>query len=115
MENNCIFCKIANKEIKSNIVFEDENIIAFKDLNSVSPIHLLFIPKKHIQSLNEVQNEDSDLIGKIFFKISKYAQENGFSENGYRVVNNVGKEGGQTVFHIHFHFLAGRQHGWPPG
>jgi histidine triad (HIT) family protein len=115
MENNCIFCKIINKEIKSNIVFENEKILAFKDLNPVSPVHVLFIPKKHIKSLNELQTEDSNLIGNLFLNISKYAKENGISENGYRIINNMGIEGGQTVFHIHFHLLAGRQHGWPPG
>ncbi len=115
MNPNCMFCKLINKEIKSNIVFEDDKILAFKDVNPVSPTHILFIPKKHIRSLNEIVAEDTELLGIIFQSISKYAKENGIADDGYRVVNNTGTSGGQTVFHIHFHLLAGRNHSWPPG
>lgn len=112
---DCIFCKIANKEIPSEIVYEDDNIIAFKDANHQAPVHILFIPKKHIESLNDLSEEDSALIGDIFYRIKELAKDLGIAEEGYRVVNNCGKLGGQTVFHIHFHLLAGRQLTWPPG
>jgi len=115
MSENCIFCKIIKKEINSNIVFEDNDVIGFKDLNPVSPTHVLFIPKKHIQSIDHLEAEDSSIISAIFLGISKYAKQIGISENGYRVVSNIGKFGGQTVFHLHFHLLGGRAHTWPPG
>jgi histidine triad (HIT) family protein len=113
--NDCIFCKIANKEIPAKIEYEDEDMIAFHDLNPQAPIHLLFIPKKHIESLDKLNQEDSIVIGKIFFQISKLAQSLGLDESGYRVVNNMGADGGQTVYHIHFHLLGKRPLKWPPG
>lgn len=113
--NNCIFCKIINKEIQSQIVYEDDDCIGFKDINPVSPVHVLFIPRKHIESLNSISEEDTTIMGKILLKIAKYAREKGLEKNGYRVVNNIGKDAGQTVFHIHFHLLAGRGFHWPPG
>jgi histidine triad (HIT) family protein len=112
---NCIFCKIINKEIPANIVFESDNLLAFKDLNPVAPIHILFIPKKHISSLDSMGLEDKSLLGELLYEISNYAKSIGLPENGYRVVNNMGKEAGQTVFHIHFHLIAGRKMKWPPG
>ncbi|MCC5813788.1 MAG: histidine triad nucleotide-binding protein [Leptospira sp.] len=113
--NDCIFCKIANKEIPAKIEYEDDDMIAFHDLNPQAPIHLLFIPKKHIESLDKLNQEDSIVIGKIFFQISKLAQSLGLDESGYRVVNNMGADGGQTVYHIHFHLLGKRPLTWPPG
>lgn len=113
--DNCIFCKIANKEIKSNLVFENNSVVAFKDLNPVAPTHILFIPKKHIASLDELNTADSGLLGELLYQISVYAKQNNLQENGYRVVNNMGKEAGQSVFHIHFHLIAGRKMEWPPG
>ena len=113
--DNCIFCKIARKEIPSGLVFENENVIAFKDVNPAAPTHVLFIPKKHIESLDAITPTDSTVLADLLFQISVYAKSINLSEGGYRVVNNMGKDGGQTVFHIHFHLLAGRSMKWPPG
>ncbi|NLY78074.1 MAG: histidine triad nucleotide-binding protein [Tissierellia bacterium] len=112
---DCIFCKIANKEIPSDIVYEDDKIIAFKDVSPQSPVHILVIPKKHIGSLNDLDEEDTSLIGDIFKIIKKLAKDMGVDEEGYRVVNNCGELGGQTVHHIHFHLMGGRKFSWPPG
>ncbi|WP_061244805.1 histidine triad nucleotide-binding protein [Leptospira interrogans] len=112
---NCIFCKIIRKEIPSKIVFENDEILAFYDISPQAPVHIVFIPKKHIPSLSEIENEDSHLLGNILLQIRDTAKNLGFAENGYRVVNNTGKNGGQTVFHIHFHLLAERRLHWPPG
>lgn len=108
---NCIFCKIIKKEIPANIVYEDEEIIAFKDVQPVAPIHILIIPKKHIKSLAELTKEDEILIGKIYTIINKIAEKQGVKEKGYRVIVNCGKDGGQEVEHLHFHFLAGKKLG----
>jgi histidine triad (HIT) family protein len=115
MSENCLFCKIIQGAIPAKKVWEDENCIAFHDINPVSPVHVLFIPKKHISSLDALQKEDASSIGNILLSISEYASKEGLSKTGYRVVNNMGSDGGQTVFHIHFHLLAGRQFNWPPG
>ena len=107
----CLFCKIAKKEIPSNIVYEDEEILAFKDINPVAPVHILIIPKKHIVSIKDMKKEDEILIGKIFTVINKIAEEQGVSETGYRVVTNSGKDSGQEVMHLHFHLIAGKELG----
>jgi len=112
---SCIFCKIANKEISSNIVYEDDRVIAFHDINPQAPYHILVVPKKHISTLLELKEEDKDLIGHIYLVINKIAKDLGFEERGYRVVVNCKEEAGQTIFHLHFHVLAGRAMGWPPG
>ena len=112
---NCLFCKILNNEIPAVKVFENDNILAFRDINPVAEEHILFIPKKHISSLNEIEKGDAGLMGELLHTIASYARENGFNKNGYRVVNNMGENAGQTVFHIHFHLLAGRSFRWPPG
>lgn len=108
---DCIFCKIIKKEIPSNIVYEDDEIIAFHDIHPAAPIHILVIPKKHIAKLTELSVEDEILVGKIFTVINKIAKEQGFSDDGFRVIANCGKDGGQEVGHIHFHILAGRKLG----
>lgn len=108
---NCIFCKIANKEIPSNIVYEDENTVAFKDLNPQAPVHVLVIPKKHYPSLNEI--DDKNIAGSLLLAAKQTAQKLGITD--YRTVINTGKEAGQEVFHIHLHILAGRPLKWPPG
>jgi histidine triad (HIT) family protein len=113
--SDCIFCKIVNKEIPAKIVLETETILAFEDLNPVAPTHLLFIPKIHIESLDKLTEKESGIIGNLLFEISNFANKNQLSKEGYRIVNNMGKQGGQTVYHIHFHLLAGRQMEWPPG
>jgi histidine triad (HIT) family protein len=112
---SCIFCRIANKEIPAKIVYEDDKVLAFHDINPQAPYHILVIPKKHISTLLELTEEDKDLIGHIFLVMNKLAQELGVAERGYRVVVNCNEEAGQTVFHVHFHFLAGREMHWPPG
>ena len=112
---DCIFCKIANKEIPSTIVYEDDEIIAFNDVNPEAPVHILVIPKKHISSLNAATAEDEQLLGRILLTVQKIAAEQGIAEAGYRVVNNCGELGGQTVHHIHFHLLGGREMLWPAG
>ena len=108
---DCIFCKIIKGEIPSTKVYEDEEILAFKDINPVAPVHILVIPKKHISSLNEIETEDQMLIGKIFAVIKKIAEEQGIAENGYRVIANCGDDGGQEVKHLHFHILGGKKLG----
>lgn len=109
--NNCIFCKIANKEIPSSLIFENDNIVAFNDLNPQAPVHILVIPKKHYPSLNEV--DDVNLLGELMSAIREITKKLGIKE--YRTVLNTGKVAGQEVFHIHFHILAGRDMQWPPG
>ena len=112
---DCIFCKIAQKEIPSAIVYEDEDVIAFNDLNPEAPVHVLVIPKKHIENLTTATEEDQQLLGKIMLTIQKIAVEQGIAENGYRVVTNCGVQGGQTVMHMHFHLMGGREMLWPAG
>ena len=108
---DCIFCKIIKKEIPSNIVYEDNDIIAFHDIHPATPIHILVIPKKHIPSLVELTKEDEVLVGKIYGVINQIAKEQGVLEKGYRVIVNCGKDGGQEVGHLHFHLLAGTKLG----
>lgn len=108
---DCLFCKIIKGEIPSNKVYEDEEILAFKDINPVAPIHILVISKKHIGSLANMEKEDEIIVGKIYGVINKIAEEQGFKENGYRVIVNCGKDAGQEVMHLHFHLLAGKKFG----
>lgn len=112
---DCIFCKIINGEIPAQVVYEDEKMLAFKDINPVAPIHILLIPKKHIPTLLDLQPEDSDIVGHIIVTAQKLAREQGLGEKGYRLVANCKEEAGQTVFHIHFHLVGGRSFAWPPG
>ncbi len=112
---DCIFCKIASHEIPSDIIYEDEKVLFFKDINPQAPIHILGIPKKHISTLNDLQDDDKELLGYIFLKIRDIVKDYPELEKGYRTVANTGKESGQTVFHVHFHILGGRHMGWPPG
>ncbi|MCL0056736.1 histidine triad nucleotide-binding protein [Dehalococcoidia bacterium] len=106
---NCIFCKIINKEIPADIVYQDDEIIAFKDIAPVAPVHLLIIPKKHILSVNNLELEDKELIGRLFLTARKIAKEQGVSETGYRLVINIGKDAGQTIDHLHLHLLGGKK------
>lgn len=110
---DCVFCKIANKELPSTAVYEDEKIIIFKDLEPATPVHILAIPKKHIESANEINSSNSQIISHIFEVIAEKSNEFGLKD-GYRIVNNCGKDGGQTVPHLHFHILGGKTMGWPP-
>ncbi|QXM06198.1 histidine triad nucleotide-binding protein [Crassaminicella indica] len=111
---DCIFCKIIAKEIPSKVVYEDDYIMAFHDIEPQAPTHVVIIPKEHIASLNDLSDEHNNLIGHIFLSIKNIANTLGLKE-GYRVVSNCGDLGGQTVDHIHFHLLGGRQLQWPPG
>lgn len=108
---DCIFCKIIRKEIPSEIVYEDEKVIAFNDINPAAPIHILVVPKKHIATLLEVPEEDNVLISYIYKIINKIAKEKGFEQKGFRIIANCGKDSGQEVMHIHFHVLAGKKLG----
>ncbi|MEL5865362.1 histidine triad nucleotide-binding protein [Clostridium cochlearium] len=112
---NCIFCKIIKGEIPSKKVYEDELILAFKDISPAAPAHVLVVPKKHIKSLNELSKEDSAIIAHIYIKVKELAKKLDIDKKGYRVVTNCGEQGGQTVDHIHFHLLGGRNLQWPPG
>lgn len=112
--SDCIFCMIANKDIPSRIVYEDDKMVAFHDLEPQAPVHVLLIPKKHISSLNGLEPEDAELIGYLMVKVKDLAAELGL-ENGYRLVNNCGEDGMQTVQHLHFHLLGKRKMTWPPG
>ncbi|BDU50435.1 histidine triad nucleotide-binding protein [Haliovirga abyssi] len=111
----CLFCKIVNKEIPAKIVYEDNNILAFEDINPKAPVHILVIPKKHIETLNDINNENSKIIGEIYAVIANLAKEKGISKTGYRVVANCNRDAGQEVFHIHFHLMGGRKFQWPAG
>lgn len=111
---DCLFCSIIDKEIPSDIIYEDELVIAINDINPQAPVHFLIIPKKHIKSLNQLEDSDLEMVMHIIKTIPKLAKELGLEE-GYRVVNNCGDLGGQTVDHIHFHVLGKRQMLWPPG
>ena len=111
---DCLFCKIANGEIPSNKLFEDDEILAYYDIDPHAPVHFLVIPKKHIDSAACLTEQDAALLGRIFATIAKLTAELG-CENGYRVVTNVGEDGGQSVKHLHFHVLAKRSLAWPPG
>lgn len=112
--DNCLFCKIANKEIPSTVVYEDEDLFAFRDIDPQAPVHILLIPKVHIASARELTEQHAALLAKAFTVAAKLAQDEGL-DNGYRIVTNIGADGGQSVEHLHFHLLGGRQLGWPPG
>ena len=109
--DDCIFCKIINKEIPSNIVYEDDEILAFRDINPVAPVHVLVIPKKHIDYVSDLKEEDEALIGKIYTVINKIAKQEGIDEKGFRVVVNCKEDGGQEVNHLHFHIIGGKKLG----
>jgi len=110
-----IFTKIINKEIPANIVYEDAEVLAFRDISPQAPEHILVIPKKEIPTVNDIEEADAALVGKLFLTAKKIAKDLGFDEKGYRLVMNCNEDGGQTVNHIHMHILAGRQLSWPPG
>ena len=112
---DCLFCKIINKEINSDILFEDDDVLAFKDINPQAPIHFLIVPKKHISTINDLQQEDEKITGKMILIAQSLAKQENIDEKGYRLVFNCNSEGGQEVYHIHLHLLGGRRMQWPPG
>ncbi len=111
---DCLFCKIAAGEIPSTKVYEDDTVLAFNDINPEAPVHILLIPKQHIASMAEIKPENSTVVAHIFEVAAEIAAEKGFSD-GFRVVSNCGDSAGQTVKHLHFHLMAGRDFGWPAG
>lgn len=112
---DCLFCKIISGEIPSAKVYEDDLVYAFRDIEPQAPVHILIIPKEHISSANELNEENCSVVGHIFSVAAKIAKEEKIAEGGYRIVNNCGEDGGQTVKHLHFHMLGGRSLAWPPG
>jgi histidine triad (HIT) family protein len=113
--SNCLFCRIVAGEIPAKLAYEDKDVVAFYDINPQAPLHVLIIPRKHIASINDIQPEDAELVGKLYLAAQKIAATAGYAEEGYRVVMNCGEDAGQSVFHIHLHLLAGRHLSWPPG
>lgn len=112
MSEDCIFCKIANHEIPSNFVYEDEQVVAFNDLNPIAPTHVLIVPKEHKLNLSQYGKEDEQLLGHVLVVAAHIARELGLEESGYRVITNAGPDAGQTVMHTHFHLLGGRKLGF---
>lgn len=107
--NDCLFCKIIKGEIPSSVVYEDDKVFAFNDIQPQAPVHILIIPKKHIKNVNEIDEENSNIVAHIFEVAAKIAKEKGLDEGGYRIITNCGKNAGQTVFHLHFHLLGGEE------
>lgn len=112
---DCLFCQIIDRKIPSEIVYEDDEVLAFRDVSPQAPMHVLVVPKRHIPSLNELKPDDAELVGKIIYRAKELAATEGHDKNGFRLVMNCNKDGGQTVFHIHCHVLGGRAMHWPPG
>lgn len=112
---SCIFCKIVAGEIPATIVHQDDEVVAFRDLHPQAPTHILIIPRKHIATVNDLADGDAAIVGRLYLTARDLAAQLGLSDNGYRLVMNTNRDGGQTVFHIHLHLLAGRQFHWPPG
>ena len=113
--SDCLFCKIGSGQIPAKVVLQDDEILAFEDVNPQAPVHVLVIPKRHLPGLNEAKADAKALLGRLFEVATQVAEKKGIAESGYRVVANTGRNGGQTVFHLHLHVLGGRQMTWPPG
>jgi len=114
-DTECLFCKFASGEVKTDVVFETEKVFAFRDINPQAPTHILIIPRRHIATINDLSKSDAKLIGNLYLVAKELAKDEGFSEDGYRVVMNCNAAAGQTVFHVHLHLLGGRLFNWPPG
>ena len=112
---DCLFCKIIDGDIPAEVLYENDNVLVFNDINAQAPLHALVIPKKHIATINDIQADDAGLIGQMYLAAKHVAKQAGYAEAGYRTVMNCGEAAGQTVFHIHLHVLAGRSLAWPPG
>ena len=113
--SQCLFCRIVKREIPGQIVYEDDRILAFEDINPQAPTHVLIIPKRHLDTLNDLASDDDQLIGELVRRAATIAKERGMATRGYRTVFNTNRDGGQTVGHIHLHLLGGRSFAWPPG
>jgi len=112
---DCLFCKIVSREIPASIVYEDDRVLAFNDINPQAPTHVLLVPKRHISSLNDLTTGDDQIVGELARRAAAIAKERGIAAGGYRTVFNTNRDAGQTVFHIHLHLLGGRSMQWPPG
>jgi len=112
---DCLFCKIVSGDIPGAIVYRDEHLVAFRDINPQAPLHALIVPRRHIATLNDLVGEDDDLVGEMVRRAAAIAREHGYADRGYRTVFNCNAEAGQSVFHIHLHVLGGRAMSWPPG
>ena len=113
--SDCLFCAIVDGKIKANLVYQDEAVLAFKDIAPKAPVHILIIPRKHVVSVLDIEAGDHGMIGRIFQVAGRLAREQGIAESGFRLVVNSGADAGQSVFHLHYHLLGGRQMAWPPG
>ncbi len=113
--SNCIFCRIVEGKIPAKIIHQDQQTVAFEDINPQAPVHILVIPKRHIASIQELGEQERELLGHVVLTCTKIAKEKGLPDTGYRLVTNIGRDGGQSVFHLHWHILGGRPMGWPPG
>ncbi|RLA31363.1 MAG: histidine triad nucleotide-binding protein [Gammaproteobacteria bacterium] len=114
-ESDCLFCKIVADEIPADIIHESPDAIAFRDINPQAPTHVLIVPRRHISTINDLDESDTDAVGQLFLAARNIARQEGFAEDGYRVTMNCNAAAGQTVFHIHLHLLGGRNFTWPPG
>ncbi len=111
----CLFCQIVKEKIPAEIIYDDDEILAFRDINPQAPVHVLLIPKRHITNLNAIDDDDEPLLARLMRVSAKLAHHEGIAESGYRVVTNCQEDAGQSVFHLHFHLLGGRRMTWPPG
>jgi histidine triad (HIT) family protein len=112
---NCLFCKMVSGEIQPDVIYEDDEVLAFRDINPQAPIHALVIPRRHIATLNDLEDGDAELMGKLFLAAQKIARQEGIADTGYRTLVNCNADGGQEVFHLHLHLVGGRRMTWPPG
>jgi len=112
---DCLFCKIASKEIPAQLAYEDDQVLAFDDIHPAAPVHVLVVPRKHIATLNDAQPADDAVLGKLMTVAARVARDRGIAESGWRVTVNVGRDAHQLVFHVHLHLMGGRPFGWPPG
>lgn len=115
MPDNCIFCKIIAGEVPARTLFEDDRVVVIEDIDPQAPVHLLIFPRRHVRTTLDLTEQDNQLIGHMFQVASQLAKERNVAENGFRIVNNCNEDGGQSVWHLHFHLLGGRRLTWPPG
>ena len=114
-KKDCLFCRIVAKEIPSKAVFEDSHLVAFEDVNPQAPVHILIVPKEHIEKVSDLAERDMEIVGRLVLAAKNIADKKGIQESGYRIVLNCNRDAGQVVFHLHLHLLGGRKFAWPPG